>query len=201
MRKGRHRRPIPETRGRTGSYVEVTPLPRYAVARPFIAVALACTLVALPLGAQGATPRIPEGAELTRVLTTVDADFFALFFQGCDPARLATLVTDDLEFYHDKAGVVATSGSAFVADYAKQCEARKAPDAWRSRRELVTESLRVDPVPGYGAIEYGEHRFYERKGDGPEKLAGLAVFTMLWKLDGGTWKLARVMSFGHRAAP
>lgn len=176
------------------------PLLGYAVPRSLIALVLACALGALPLGAQGTTPKIPEGGELTRVLTAVDADLFALFFQGCDPARLATLVTDDLEFYHDKGGVVATSGGAFVADYAKSCEARKAPDAWRSRRELVAESLRVDPVPGYGAIEYGEHRFYERKGNGPEKLAGFAVFTMLWKLDGGTWKLARVMSFGHRAA-
>lgn len=153
------------------------------------------------VGAQATTPTIPAGAELTRSLAAVDADFFALFFQGCDPPRLTTLVTDDLEFFHDKAGVVATSGGAFVADYARNCEARKAPDAWRSRRELVPESLRVDPVPGYGAIEHGEHRFYERKGDGPERLAGFAVFTMVWKLDATGWKLARVISFGHRAAP
>ncbi len=144
---------------------------------------------------------IPTGTELTRSLTAADRDLFALFFLGCDPARLTTMVTADLEFYHDKAGVVAASGAGFVADYAKNCEARKAPDAWRSRRELVTETLRVDPVPGYGAIEHGEHRFYERKGDGPERLAGFAVFTMLWKFDAGAWKLARVLSYGHRAAP
>ena len=142
-----------------------------------------------------------EGPDLTRSLAAADADLFAVFFVGCDPARLATMVTDDHEFYHDKAGVVATSGAAFIADYRKNCEARKAPDAWRSRRELVPGSMRVDPVPGYGAIEYGEHRFYERKGDGAERLAGFALFTMLWKLEAGTWKLARVMSYGHRAAP
>jgi hypothetical protein len=171
------------------------------VARAILCLLFACTVAAVPSGAQVAPPTIPVGAALTRSITSADSDLFALFFQGCDPARLATLVTDDLEFYHDKAGVVATSGAAFVADYAKSCEARKAPDAWRSRRALVPESLQVDPVPGYGAIEHGEHRFYERKGDGPERLAGIAVFTMLWKLDGGTWKLARVMSFAHRAAP
>ena len=164
-------------------------------------ILLALGVAAAPVAAQTATTPVPAGAELTRSLAAVDADFFALFFLGCDPARLTTLVTEDLEFYHDKAGVVATSGAALVADYAKNCEARKAPDAWRSRRELVPETLRVDPVPGYGAIEYGEHRFYERKGDGPERLAGFAVFTMLWKLDAGAWKLARVMSYGHRAAP
>ena len=153
------------------------------------------------VAAQTAPLTLPAGAELTRAVAAVDAELFALFFQGCDPARLTTMVTSDLEFYHDKAGVAATSGAGFVADYAKSCEARKAPDAWRSRRELVAETLRVDPVPGYGAIEYGEHRFYERKGDGPERLAGFALFTMLWKLDAGAWKLARVMSYAHRAAP
>jgi hypothetical protein len=171
------------------------------VTRILIASVLACTLIAARLGAQATTPLLPAGEELRQALRSVDADFFELFFQGCDPARLATLVTGDLEFYHDKAGIVATSGQEFVADYAKNCAARSAPDAWRSRRELIPASLRVDPVPGYGAIEYGEHRFYERKGDGPERLAGIAVFTMLWKRDAGTWKLARVMSFGHRAAP
>ena len=166
----------------------------------FVTIILVASAVAAPASAQTA-PSVPTGAELTRSLGEVDADFFALFFLGCDPTRLATMVTADLEFYHDKTGVVATSGAAFVADYAKNCEARKAPDAWRSRRELLPETLRVDPVPGYGAIEYGEHRFYERKGAGPERLAGFAVFTMLWKLEAGAWKLARVMSYGHRAAP
>ena len=162
---------------------------------------LATAAVTAPAAGQTTAALAPTGAELTRSLARFDADFFALFFLGCDPTRLMTMVTPDLEFYHDKAGVVATSGAALVADYAKNCEARKAPDAWRSRRELVPESLRVDPVPGYGAIEAGEHRFYERKGDGPERLAGFAVFTMLWKFDAGGWKLARVMSYGHRAAP
>ena len=170
------------------------------MARLVASILVASAVAAAPAPAQTAPP-VPTGAELTRSLAAVDADFFALFFLGCDPTRLTTMVTTDLEFYHDKAGVVATSGAALVADYARNCEARKAPDAWRSRRELVPETLRVDPVPGYGAIEYGEHRFYERKGDGPERLAGFAVFTMLWKLDAGAWQLARVMSFGHRAAP
>ncbi len=156
--------------------------------------------VAAPTAAQTNTP-VPTGAELTRAVAAADGDLFALFFLGCDPPRLTTMVTPDLEFYHDKSGVVATSGAAFVADYTKNCEARKAPDAWRSRRELAVEMLKVDPVPGYGAIESGEHRFYERKGDGPERLAGFAVFTMLWKLEAGSWKLARVLSYGHRAAP
>jgi hypothetical protein len=143
---------------------------------------------------------LPEGAALTEAVRAADAELFGLFFTGCDPEKLRGMVTDALEFYHDKGGQVATSGKQFVEEYAKNCEARKAPDAYRSRRALVPETLHVDPVPGFGAMEVGEHLFYERKGDGPERLAGRAGFAMVWKLDDGRWKLHRVLSFGHKAA-
>jgi hypothetical protein len=150
--------------------------------------------------AAAAPVAIPPQAALTEVISARDAELFELFFQGCDPDRLRTMLAPDVEFYHDKDGFVFRSADEFVAGYAKSCEGRKAPDAWRSRRELVTASLTVDPVPGFGAMEVGEHLFYERKGDGPEKLAGRARFAMVWKLDGGAWKLARILSYGHRPA-
>jgi hypothetical protein len=143
---------------------------------------------------------LPEGPALTDAVRAADAELFALCFTGCDPEKLRGMVTDDLEFYHDKDGLVATSGGKFVSDYAKSCEAKKAPDAWRSRRELIPETLHVDPVPGFGAMETGEHVFYERKGDGPEKRVGRASFAMVWKLEDGVWKLHRVLSLGHKAA-
>jgi hypothetical protein len=143
---------------------------------------------------------IPEGATLTEAIRAADADLFGLFFEGCDPARLRGMVTENMEFYHDKGGVTSSSGTEFVDQYAKACAARKAPDAWRSRRELVPISLQVDPVPGFGAMEIGEHLFYERQGDGPERVAGRAGFAMVWKHEDGVWKLHRVLSFGHKAA-
>lgn len=132
-------------------------------------------------------------------IQAADAALFRTFFTECDPARLATMVTDDLEFVHDKDGFQYHDGKSLVADYAKQCEAAKAPDAWRHRRELVAGSMHVDPVPGYGAIEEGDHVFYERKGDGPEKLVGRAHFVQLWQQTPSGWKLARVFSYRHEA--
>jgi hypothetical protein len=102
--------------------------------------------------------------------------------------------------YHDRDGVVARDAATFVEDYRKWCTERQAPAAWRSRRELVRSTLSVHPVPGYGAIEDGEHLFYERQGNGPEHLAGRARFTQLWRLDPDGWKLSRVFSYRHRAA-
>ncbi|MBB4838155.1 hypothetical protein HNP52_001206 [Sphingomonas kyeonggiensis] len=142
----------------------------------------------------------PDPALLAEV-KAADAALFETFFERCDPARLAAQVTPDFEMYHDKDGVVATSGDAFVALYAKGCEAKKAPDAWRSRRALLPETLRVDPVPGFGAIEEGDHVFYERQGDGPEKLVGKAHFVQLWKRGADGWRVARILSYAHQAMP
>jgi hypothetical protein len=111
------------------------------------------------------------------------------------------MLTDDFEMYHDKGGVIATNAAMFMRDYAENCATRAATDAWRSRRELVADSLTVDPVPGLGAIEDGDHRFYERRGEGPERLAGTAHFTQLWARTADGWQLKRVFSFSHRAAP
>jgi len=160
-------------------------------------------LIALALAAASpaaAEPALPEGEALTAAVAARDADFFALLFEGCDPDRLLTMLTADFEMYHDRGGVVATSAEPFVRDYRQSCTGRQAPDAWRSRRELVAASLNVHPVPGYGAIEDGEHLFHERQGNGPERLAGRARFTQLWRLTPDGWRLARVFSYAHAAA-
>jgi hypothetical protein len=161
-------------------------------------------LFALALAAaQPAAPApavtLPEGAALTEVVRARDAEFFELAFLGCDPARIRAMVTPDFEMYHDRDGVYARNAETFVAGYASSCVARRAPDAWRSRRELVPESLHVYPVPGFGAIEDGVHVFYERQGDGPEHLVGRARFTQLWQLAPDGWRLARVFSYAHEA--
>ena len=91
---------------------------------------------------------------------------------------------------------------AFIADYAKSCAAKRAPDAWRSRRELAAETLKVYAIPGFGAVEEGSHLFYERRGEGPEHLAGKARFSILWKLGAdGQWRMARTFSIDHAPAP
>lgn len=149
--------------------------------------------------AAATTVTLPDGPVMRAQVAARDAELFDILFNQCEPERMRALVTDDIEFYHDRDG--ATRGAdAFIADYTRFCTERQAPDAWRSRRELVAETLTVDPVPGLGAIETGEHMFYERRGDGPEHLAGRARFAQLWLLTPTGWRLSRVFSYGHRAA-
>ena len=92
-------------------------------------------LVALSLAAAD-PPALPEGPALTEAIRARDSELFALMFEGCDPARLATMITPDVEMYHDRDGVVARSAEAFVADYRRWCTQRREPNAWRSRRAL-----------------------------------------------------------------
>lgn len=160
---------------------------------------LAGFLAAILIAGSANAATLPEGPALRQTMEKVDADFFELFFEGCDPARAATLLTPDFEMYHDKEGEVARSAASFIALYKKNCEARQAPDAWRSRRELVPGTMTLHPIAGIGVLEQGEHVFYERKGNGPERLAGKARFTQLWRLDADGWKLARVFSYDHEA--
>ncbi len=141
---------------------------------------------------------IPDQPLLAETIAARDTTLFAVMFDQCDPAALADMVTEDLEFYHDRGGLMATR-AAFVEDYRHGCEARLAPDAFRSRRELVAGTMRVYAIPGYGAVEEGSHVFYERQGDGPEKLVGRARFSVLWKLDDGVWRLSRAFSIDHAA--
>lgn len=121
---------------------------------------------------------------------------FKTVFAECNPAKLRSMLTDDFEMYHDRDGVVATSAETFVADYAKDCAK---PHDWHSRRAVVAGSVTFDLVPGFGAIEDGDHVFYEWKTGAKERLAGRAHFTHLWKLAPDGWRLARVLSFKHQA--
>ena len=142
---------------------------------------------------------LPDGPALTAAIAERDAELFSVMFDQCAPEALSDIVTADFEFYHDKAGRMA-GRDAFVADYATGCEAKKAPDAWRSRRVLVADTLRVYPIPGYGAVEEGTHLFYERQGDGPESLVGRARFSIVWTLEDGRWRAGRALSIDHAAA-
>jgi hypothetical protein len=152
--------------------------------------------------AAAAAVTVPAAPALTEQVVRADAELFDLFFVApCDEPRFRALLADDVEFYHDKDGFVARSADDFMAAYRQNCASRADPANWRSRRELVRSTLRVDPVPGYGAMEVGEHLFHERHGAaGEEKLVGRASFAMVWALGAdGKWRLSRVLSYAHSA--
>ncbi len=62
------------------------------------------------------------------------------------------MVVDDLEFYHDKSGLMVGKQPFLVAIKNNICG--------KVTRELVKGSLEVYPLKGYGAVEIGVHRFH-----------------------------------------
>ena len=131
-------------------------------------------------------PETAEDAALYETVAGLDKTLFDAV-NRCDLEKLGSMVTDDLEFYHDKTGLAV--GKKIFLDSIKNNVCGKV------QRELVAGSLEVYPLAGYGAVEIGVHRFHH---PGQENdVVGEAKFIHVWQLKDGTWNIARVISFDH----
>jgi hypothetical protein len=157
-----------------------------------IRVLLLLSIVMLANLAKGQESRT---SEFYKTLKNRDSLIFEVGFNQCDLSPYDTLVSGDMEFYHDKGGP--TYGkAAFIASVQKNiCNGNVKP-----KRELVDSSLKVFPMYNngvlYGAIQEGVHLFYIKESNG-WKHTGTAAFTHFWLVDDGHWKLKRVLSYDH----
>jgi ketosteroid isomerase-like protein len=160
----------------------------------FLAIIL--EMAASPALAQKAGPA--QTKQQYDEIAAADHALFSAFFDRCDTAALATMVTDDLEMFHDKNGFMPKSGKEFLDGIASTCARQKTGEDYRARRELVPGTLKVYPLNNYGAIETGVHRFYQLLPGKPEKLVEVSQFTHVWKKEESGWKIARILSYDHR---
>ena len=121
---------------------------------------------------------------LSEQIAALDASLFGAY-NDCDHDKFASLVADDVEFYHDKGGRM--DGPKALLDSLKNNICGKV------KRELVRDSMQVWPVPGYGAIQEGQHRF----SNGGSPFGKPAKFLHVWQNKNGQWKLSRVVSYDH----
>ena len=152
------------------------------------AALLLLAAVARPVAAQAGAPS--DSAALFAAIAARDSAMFDAF-NRCDAKALADFFTDDLEFYHDWNGLLSTR-SAFEAQFGGACEKKEI-----GRRELVPGTMEVHPMRNVGAVQIGVHRFFIRT-PGGETPGSTAKFIQLWRLDGGVWRVSRVLSFDHR---
>jgi ketosteroid isomerase-like protein len=136
---------------------------------------------------QTAKKNTATSGELFDTIARMDSAIFDAF-NAHDVDRLMSLFTDDLEFYHDTGG---------LGDYRQNAESFKkmfasTPDI---RRDLVKGSLEVYPIKDYGAMEIGEHRFCHKENGKDD--CGSFKFAMVWRKSGESWKISRVLSYGH----
>jgi len=159
-------------------------------------LALLLIAAAGPAIAQRAGPE--QTQQQFEEIAAADQALFSAFFDRCDMATLAKMVTDDFEMFHDKNGYMTKSGKEFLDGIAGTCARQKTGEDYRARRELVPGTLKVYPLDNYGAVEIGVHRFYQLLPGKPEKLVEVSQFTHVWKKEEGGWKLSRVLSYDHR---
>lgn len=126
-------------------------------------------------------------------LARMDSVLFDASFTSCDATKANAIFTDDVEFYHDQTGFAAGEQ---VRDNTRRLTA-SCPRSRGVTRTLIPGSLRIYSIQGYGAVQMGVHRFDERGASS----GTLTRFVHLWRLENGTWRLARVLSLDHHPVP
>lgn len=126
---------------------------------------------------------VPESKELYARIVHMDSVLFNAY-NNCDMETQAKIFSDNLEFYHDKGGLM-TSKQALL-------DAIKKNICGKVTRVLVPGSIEVYPIAGFGAVEIGLHRFINHQEN--DNLSKPDKFVCVWKQTGDTWQVTRVIS-------
>jgi CubicO group peptidase (beta-lactamase class C family) len=111
-------------------------------------------------------------------------------YNTCNISQFSRSLGPDLEFFHDTTGLKDHDWNVNALE--KRCA-----ESTKYHRTLDEQSVQIFSVPGYGALELGTHRFYEKRADGSENLDATPGFANVWKKTPDGWKLTRVLSYGH----
>ena len=122
---------------------------------------------------------------LFEVVANLDRQLFDAY-NTCDLKTLSALVSEDLEFYHDKTGL-AVGRTPFI-------DSIKNNICGKTQRTLTPGSLEVHRLTHYGAVEIGLHTFSH---PGIDTDQGKAKFISIWRFKDGSWQLTRVISYDH----
>ncbi|NJO25680.1 MAG: nuclear transport factor 2 family protein [Bacteroidia bacterium] len=110
-------------------------------------------------------------------------------FNKRDTALFNSYFSTDLEFYHDKGGF---NGLHTYYSFLQSLISEHSD----LKRELIKENMEVFPIPGYGAMEIGAHRFCHTENGKQD--CGIFKFANIWKYEKGRWTITRVISYGHK---
>jgi Domain of unknown function (DUF4440) len=128
--------------------------------------------------------RKPESPELYKTIAHLDSVFFNAY-NTCNIDIQAAFYSDSIEFYHDQGGMVSSKQEILDATRRNICG--------KITRELVKGSIEVYPVPGYGAVELGLHRFHNNT-EKEKRTSEADKFVIIWQQKNNTWKITRVIS-------
>lgn len=140
-------------------------------------------------------PNSTSSENLYQTIAELDSIVFEAY-NSCNLSDFANYFVEDLEFYHDKSGMISSRKTMLEALNLMLCDDEKV----RTRRELIKGSLKVYPIDNFGAIQIGEHQYFKSFDGQPEQLVEVAKFTHIWRNDKMGWRITRVMSYDHQPA-
>lgn len=122
--------------------------------------------------------------ELYDSIVDVDSIFFEAY-NNCKLDKIDSLISEDIEFYHDKGGLATSKKDIMIAFQNNICG--------KVTRELLKGSIEVYEIKDYGAVEMGFHGFHnnQEKETGPTHFS---KFVHIWHKENNQWKLTRVIS-------
>jgi hypothetical protein len=106
-------------------------------------------------------------------------------YNTCNLEKMASLMADTMEFYHDRGGLTTSKKDFIEAIHNNICG--------KVNRRLVPGSLEVYPIHGYGAVLIGYHQFFNHA----EPALGWSKpdkYIAIWRNQNGRWQLTRVVS-------
>lgn len=125
----------------------------------------------------------PESQALYDTIVHMDSVYFDAY-NKCDMATQTALYADSIEFYHDKGGLE-TNKQALL-------DAIKKNICGKVTRVLVSGSIEVYPIAGYGAVEIGLHKFINHaESETPSKPD---KFILIWRHRNNRWQITRVIT-------
>jgi ketosteroid isomerase-like protein len=141
------------------------------------------TIIALLLGTALTTAQVAEDSELYQTILSLDEAYFTAY-NACDLQTQGSLLSEDLEFYHDQGGL-SESKSGILESIEKNI-------CGKVTRELMAESLEVHEIKGFGAVAIGLHKFYNK--EEPNAVSKPSRFVTVWKEEDKGWKMHRIIS-------
>lgn len=144
---------------------------------------LSLTISAQQTTATAKTAYVPDDKALFNTIVKMDSIFFDAY-NKCNMELQTAIYADSLEFYHDKGGYSSSKKDVLDATKRNVCD--------KVIRTVVPGSIEVYPIAGFGAIEMGLHRFFNKQE--PDAPQHDSKFIIIWKQIGSEWKITRVVS-------
>ena len=126
---------------------------------------------------------IPVDKKLFDEIVAMDKVFFDAY-NTCDLAKQASIYAEDIEFFHDKGGLMTSKKEIIEGTERNICG--------KVTRELTAGTVEVYPINNYGAVQIGFHKFYNNQEPDAESIP--SKFIVMWHNENGNWKISKVIS-------